>query len=202
MRHYSLEATPADRLYTSRVTDRPPLSAAAAAWSGPITLIGDACHPVIPSFGQGANLALEDAADLAAALAPLSRANAAAARDGEGGAVVSLHGVLREWERARLERTTQAQIASFLMGSKSYGEAKFAEAMASSGISAADLENHSARFPDQNASQRFLCDWQPSVEGPLNTLAPEAQMLLARHAAAAAGEAADAKPRAAGEVAV
>jgi hypothetical protein len=31
--------------------DRAPLSAAAtAAWSGPITLIGDAAHPVTPSL--------------------------------------------------------------------------------------------------------------------------------------------------------
>ena len=53
-----------------------------------------------------------------------------------GAGAISLHEMLREWERGRLERTTHAQIASFLMGSKSYGEAKFAEAMASSGISA------------------------------------------------------------------
>ena len=28
-----------------RVVDRPPLTATAAAWTGPVTLIGDACHP-------------------------------------------------------------------------------------------------------------------------------------------------------------
>jgi len=54
--------------------DRAPLSGAAAAWSGPITLIGDAAHPVTPSLGQGANMAFEDAAELAAALAPTSQA--------------------------------------------------------------------------------------------------------------------------------
>ena len=47
-----------------------------------------------------------------------------------------------------------------------------------------------------NASQEFMVGWRPTFEGPLNTLAPEAQMLLARRAAAAAGEAADAKRRA------
>jgi hypothetical protein len=71
------------------------------------------------------------------------------------------------------------------MGSKSYGEEKFLEAMANSGITAEDLEKHTERFPDQNASQQFLTSWQPSVESPLNTLAPEAQTLLAQHAVVA-----------------
>jgi len=43
------------------------------------------------------------------------------------GRVVPLHGLLREWEATRLERTTQAQIASFLGSSKAYGAAKLAE---------------------------------------------------------------------------
>ena len=42
-----LEATPAGQLYTSRILDRPPLTAAGVAWSGPITLIGDAAHPMV-----------------------------------------------------------------------------------------------------------------------------------------------------------
>jgi salicylate hydroxylase len=44
----------------------PPL----ASWSrGPITLLGDAAHPVLPYLAQGAALAIEDAAVLASALA-------------------------------------------------------------------------------------------------------------------------------------
>jgi 2-polyprenyl-6-methoxyphenol hydroxylase-like FAD-dependent oxidoreductase len=41
-----------------------------ASWSqGPITLLGDAAHPVLPYLAQGAALAIEDAATLADALA-------------------------------------------------------------------------------------------------------------------------------------
>ncbi|CAL8980754.1 3-hydroxybenzoate 6-hydroxylase 1 [Rhodoplanes serenus] len=46
--------------------DRPPL----ARWSrGPVTLLGDAAHPMLPFLAQGAAMAIEDAAELADALA-------------------------------------------------------------------------------------------------------------------------------------
>lgn len=56
---------PAD-MRLDELFDRPPL----AEWGrGPVTLLGDAAHPMLPHAGQGAAQALEDAATLGDALA-------------------------------------------------------------------------------------------------------------------------------------
>jgi 2-polyprenyl-6-methoxyphenol hydroxylase-like FAD-dependent oxidoreductase len=55
--------------------------------AGRVVLVGDAAHAILPTIGQGANLALEDAAHLADAL-----------RHGE------LHGALASFDRARVPR--------------------------------------------------------------------------------------------------
>ncbi|HWG01770.1 MAG TPA: FAD-dependent monooxygenase [Trebonia sp.] len=74
--------------------DRAPLK----RWShGPVTLLGDAAHPMFPFFGQGAAQAIEDAAVLAACLA--------ADRDDPVAA-------LRRYEERRLPRTTRLQEVS------------------------------------------------------------------------------------------
>ncbi len=76
---------PADLRYDALV-DRAPIS----PWGdGPITLLGDAAHPMLPQTGQGAAQALEDAVALGAALTPPT-----------AGAVA-----LREYERVRAART-------------------------------------------------------------------------------------------------
>jgi salicylate hydroxylase len=74
--------------------DRAPL----AHWGkGPVTLLGDAAHPMLPYLAQGAAMAIEDAAVLADRLAETPDNPAAA---------------LRRYERQRLARTRRAQRAA------------------------------------------------------------------------------------------
>jgi len=65
-----------------------------AAWGkGPVTLLGDAAHPMLPYLAQGAAMAIEDAVVLAACLGRTADASAA----------------LRQYETIRLPRTTRVQ---------------------------------------------------------------------------------------------
>lgn len=71
--------------------DREPL----ARWSrGPVTLLGDAAHPMFPFFAQGAAQSIEDAAVLARCLAADLQAPARA---------------LQQYEALRIDRTTRLQ---------------------------------------------------------------------------------------------
>lgn len=57
-----IEATPTEDIVEQPICDRLPLQ----RWSeGRVTLLGDAAHAVVPSLGQGANMAFEDAYELA-----------------------------------------------------------------------------------------------------------------------------------------
>jgi salicylate hydroxylase len=67
---------------------------------GPVTLIGDAAHPMLPFLAQGAGMAIEDAAVLAAAL-------------GEAGNPAE---ALRRYERQRRQRTERVQRMSRKQG--------------------------------------------------------------------------------------
>jgi salicylate hydroxylase len=74
--------------------DRDPLT----RWSrGPVTLLGDAAHPMFPFFAQGAAQAIEDAAVLARCLAEDTRTPERA---------------LRRYESLRIGRTTRLQEVS------------------------------------------------------------------------------------------
>ena len=55
-----------DETFIWALFDRPPMQ----RWSvGRVTLLGDACHPMLPFMAQGAAQAIEDGATLAACLA-------------------------------------------------------------------------------------------------------------------------------------
>ncbi|WP_406629825.1 FAD-dependent monooxygenase [Amycolatopsis sp. WGS_07] len=64
--------------------------------SGPVTLLGDACHPMMPFMAQGAGMAIEDSVVLARALAAYPDTEVA----------------LKAYQAARLDRTREVQLAS------------------------------------------------------------------------------------------
>lgn len=79
----------------SALYDRDPLP----RWSaGRATLLGDACHPMLPFMAQGAGMALEDAVVLGRCLAGVGPDEVPAA--------------LTRYQRARLERTAAVQAGS------------------------------------------------------------------------------------------
>ena len=78
--------------------DREPMT----GWSrGAVTLLGDACHPMLPFMAQGACQAIEDAAVLANCLEGV---------DAPGPAV---HAALQRYEILRRERTARVQRQSW-----------------------------------------------------------------------------------------
>jgi len=90
-----------DRPLKWALFDRPPLP----RWSGgAVTLLGDACHPMLPYGAQGAAQAIEDAAVLATCLADADR------RD--------LPGALTRYETIRRGRATRVQQMSRANGER------------------------------------------------------------------------------------
>ncbi len=85
-----------DETLKSALYERDPLP----IWSrGHVTLLGDACHPMLPFMAQGACQAIEDAVVLGRCLGPATgRAQAAQA--------------LQTYARARQQRTAQIQLGS------------------------------------------------------------------------------------------
>ena len=82
----------ASETFVCALFDRTPLP----RWSsGRVTLLGDACHPMLPFMAQGAAQAIEDGATLATVLAGSDGRSAAEA--------------LRDYERLRLPRTSRVQ---------------------------------------------------------------------------------------------
>jgi salicylate hydroxylase len=91
--HAILDAV--DETFKWALFDRAPL----AKWSvDRMTLLGDACHPMLPYMAQGAAQSIEDGATLAACLAGVSRSEIASA--------------LQRYEALRKPRTSWVQAAS------------------------------------------------------------------------------------------
>jgi salicylate hydroxylase len=81
-----------DETFVWALFDRTPLE----RWSvGRVTLLGDACHPMLPFMAQGAAQAIEDGATLAACLDP-----------------TDLPTALQRYERLRIPRTARLQAMS------------------------------------------------------------------------------------------
>jgi salicylate hydroxylase len=84
-----------DQTFRWGIYDRPPLP----YWSkGHVTLLGDAAHPMVPHFGQGAGQSIEDGFVLAVLLEHATRDEIPAR--------------LRAYQDLRLERTSRIQAAS------------------------------------------------------------------------------------------
>ena len=82
-----------DACYKWALFDRPPMR----QWSdGRATLLGDACHPTLPFMAQGAAMAIEDAAVLAACVGDTNDVTQA----------------LRRYESLRRARTRAIQLGS------------------------------------------------------------------------------------------
>ncbi|MFT7649845.1 MAG: salicylate hydroxylase [Candidatus Poriferisodalaceae bacterium] len=80
-------------VYRWAMYDRDPLP----VWGeGRVTLLGDACHPMLPYMAQGAAQSIEDAAVLAGVLARIDEPDAA----------------LRHYENLRRDRTARVQLAA------------------------------------------------------------------------------------------
>src|SRR5262249_33579249 len=91
-----LEATSPAAVIRTPIGDRPPMD----EWGrGPITLLGDAAHPMTPNLGQGGCQAIEDAWVLASELAVRLDAEA-----------------LRAYERGRRDRTRRFVEESWRVG--------------------------------------------------------------------------------------
>lgn len=119
-----LKATPADDIVERPICDRIPLP----RWSsGRVTLLGDAAHPVVPTFGQGANSAFEDAYELAECLS----------------SAPSIEGALEAYDRSRIPRLEAIYTQSAHRGERSYkpdSETVFREMMKPSQMNQDEFE--------------------------------------------------------------
>jgi salicylate hydroxylase len=99
----------ADSVFKWGLFDRDPMH----TWSrGNVTLLGDACHPMLPFLSQGAAMAIEDGFVLARSLAAHGK---------------DIAGALRDYEGERLPRTTRVQLESRERGKTYHLPSAFAQ---------------------------------------------------------------------------
>ncbi len=88
-----IHSTPDEQIFRGDLYHRLPIE----SWTdGRVTLLGDAAHPTMPAFGQGAGMAMEDSAVLASELGPVG-----SAPDGN-----AIRAALAGYEQRRIPRTT------------------------------------------------------------------------------------------------
>lgn len=95
-----LQSTPVSAILCNAILDRVPPKPPRPWGEGPMTLLGDAAHPTTPNLGQGACMAIEDAAVLAHAV----------------GTIPSLETAFRVYEETRFERTARIVRESLKFG--------------------------------------------------------------------------------------
>lgn len=136
--HHILDRVPGSSIFENAVYD----INVAREWSlGNVILVGDAAHAMTPGLGQGANMGLEDAAELAILLSPHLR--------GEGESSSSIPDVLESFWRGRRDRVKDVHAASS------------AKSAANSRSSAPTTP---APAPNGPTFLRDLFEWKPSVE--------------------------------------
>lgn len=111
---------------------------------GPVTLLGDSAHPMLPYLAQGAAMAIEDAAELGQCLA-LARNDPVRA--------------MRAYEEQRLPRTARAQRAARSNGAL-YHMSGLAGALRSLAFAAVNGERLIARYD-------WLYGWTPAERTPV-----------------------------------
>ncbi|MET8885101.1 NAD(P)H-dependent oxidoreductase [Streptomyces rubiginosohelvolus] len=131
------EADPRGLVVTD-IHDRDPVR----QWvDGRVALLGDAAHPMVPALGQGANMALEDAAVLADTLTTCS----------------SVPEALAVYARERMDRTAAVVLASRRQGSLDQG------------VDRAGEERRNARIRTEgrkDVETADVLDWQPRRVAP------------------------------------
>jgi len=95
-----IEATPAESVLCNAIADRPAPPPNKPWGEGAVSLLGDAAHPTTPNLGQGACMAIEDAAVLAYAV----------------DAIPEVPTALRVYEATRTERTAKIVTESLKFG--------------------------------------------------------------------------------------